>query len=117
MIDSKLSWQGTIIAVQPRIRLTRSFDQRYHNYLGYTLRLQGEIDGQEGEFLAGIGKAAQAKHQFRVGDMVSGRSAPVTNPAIFAYPPKIPNLSRREPKVGMPAGQSTHPNRLMSEFW
>ena len=34
------------------------------------------------KFLVGIGKAAQAKHQFRVGDKVSGRSAPVVNPKI-----------------------------------
>ena len=82
MIDSKLSWQGTVIAVQPRIRLTRSFDQRSHSYLGYALRLQGQIGDQEREFLIGIGKAAQAKHQFQVGDMVSGRSAPVADPRL-----------------------------------
>jgi hypothetical protein len=76
---SKLSWQGTVIAVQPRIRLTRSFDQRTHSYLGYALRLQGRIGDQEREFLIGIGKAAQAKHQFQVGAMVRGRSAPVAD--------------------------------------
>lgn len=77
MADSKLGWQGTILAVQPRIRLTRSFDQRYHTYLGYVLCLQGEMDGEAGEFLIGIGETAQAKHLFRVGDRVSGRSEPV----------------------------------------
>lgn len=82
MTNSKLSWQGTIIAVQPRIRLTRSFDERYHSYLGYALRLQGQLDGEEGEFLVGIGKAARAKHQFRVGDRVRGRSTPVANPKL-----------------------------------
>ena len=82
MAKDKLDWQGTVVAVQPRIRLTRSFDQRYHTYLGYTLRIQGQLDGHEGEFLVGIGNAAQAKHQFRVGDMVSGRSVPVTNPKL-----------------------------------
>ncbi|MCP4415586.1 MAG: hypothetical protein GY805_03125 [Chloroflexi bacterium] len=79
---SKLDWEGTIIGVQPRIQLTRSFDERYHTYLGYSLRIQGEIDGEPGEFLIGIGKAAQAKHQFRVGDTVSGRSVPVANPKL-----------------------------------
>lgn len=79
MADNKLAWQGTIIAVQPRIRLTRSFDERYHSYLGYMLRLQGQLDGEEGEFLIGIGKAAQAKHQFQVGDRVGGRSEPVAD--------------------------------------
>jgi hypothetical protein len=82
MTNSKLAWQGMILAVQPRIRLNRSFDERYHSYLGYALRLQGQIGDEEGEFLIGIGKAAQAKHQFRAGDRVSGRSAPVAHPEL-----------------------------------
>jgi hypothetical protein len=79
MADDKLAWQGTIIAVQPRIRLTRSFDERYHSYLGYMLRLQGQLDREEGEFLIGIGKAAQAKHEYQVGVRASGRSEPVAD--------------------------------------
>jgi hypothetical protein len=31
----KIGWQGVLLSVQPRIRLTRSFDQRSHTYLGY----------------------------------------------------------------------------------
>ncbi len=79
---SKLDWEGTIIGVQPRIRLTRSFDERYHTYQGYSLRIQGRIGDEPGEFLIGIGKVAQVKHQFRVGDIVSGRSVPVANPKL-----------------------------------
>jgi len=70
---TKLSWQGKLIAVQPRIRLLRSFDQRNHSYLGYVLRVRDVIDDQVQEFLVGIGKGAQAKHGFRVGDVVSGQ--------------------------------------------
>ena len=77
---SKVNWSGIIVAVQPRIRLTRSFDQRYHTYLGYALRIWGQLADEEGEFLIGIGKAAQGKHQFSVGDRASGRSAPIANP-------------------------------------
>ena len=79
---SKLNWEGIIIGVQPRIRLTRSFDERYHTYLGYSLRVQGQIGDEPGGFLIGIGKAAQTKHQFRVGDKISGRSASVANPKL-----------------------------------
>lgn len=79
MNSDKLDWQGTITAIQPRIRLTRSFDQRYHTYLGYVLRLQGELGGQEGGFLIAIGEAAQTKHRFQISDVVSGRSAPVAD--------------------------------------
>ena len=79
---SKLNWEGTIVGIQPRIRLTRSFDERYHTYLGYSLRIQGQIDDEPGEFLIGIGKVAQAKYQFRVGDKISGRSALVADPKL-----------------------------------
>lgn len=75
--SEKFSWQGRLTSVQPRIRLTRSFDQRSHSYLGYTLCVIMAIDDQERELLIGIGKAAQAKQQFRIGDIVSGQSHPV----------------------------------------
>jgi hypothetical protein len=70
----KVSWSGKIISVQPRIRLIRSFDQRTHSYLGYTLTIQGCVDGEERTFTVGIGKEAQAKHQFEAGHVVSGKS-------------------------------------------
>jgi hypothetical protein len=79
---NKLAWQGIIISVQPRIRLTRSFDQRSHSYLGYSLIIKGIIDNVEREFIVGIGKAAQAKHEFQAGDMVSGQSEPVLDERI-----------------------------------
>ena len=75
--NGKLRWQGKIVSVQPRIRLLRSFDQRSHSYLGYSLLVKGRISGLEEEFMVGIGKAAQAKHQFRIGDIVQGESHPV----------------------------------------
>ena len=75
--SEKLSWQGRLTSVQPRIRLNRSFDQRSHSYLGYGLRVRGTIEEEDREFLIGIGKAAQAKHRFHVGDIVSGQSQPV----------------------------------------
>ncbi len=30
----KIAWSGVLTTVQPRIRLTRSFDQRSHTYQG-----------------------------------------------------------------------------------
>ena len=76
----KLDCQGEVLSVQPRIRLLRSFDQRSHSYLGYALMLRGRINGQDREFSVGIGKAAQTKHLFQVGDMVKGRASPVMDP-------------------------------------
>jgi len=76
----KVRWTGRIISVQPRIGLTRSFDQRYHSYSGYCLFLNGIAGDEEREFSVGIGKAAQVKHQFQVGDELSGEAVPVADP-------------------------------------
>ncbi len=75
--NEKTAWQGILISVQPRIRLTRSYDERQHSYLGYVLRLTGRIGDEDRAFTIAIGKAAQAKHAFRVGDEVAGKSVPV----------------------------------------
>lgn len=75
----KLNWQGTVIGVQPRIRLLRSFDERSHTYLGYVLHINGAIGDVQRIFSVAIGKAAQAKHRFCVGDVVSGNAAPVAD--------------------------------------
>lgn len=74
---AKIEWSGRIQAVQPRIRLMRSFDERSHSYLGYVLRFEGTIDDEPGESIIALGKAAQAKHRFRVGMEVSGLADPV----------------------------------------
>ena len=76
---SKIEWSGRIIAVQPRIRLSRSFDQRYHNYLGYVIHITGNYDSTQGEFMIAVGKGAHEKHQFRVGMKLSGQSVPVND--------------------------------------
>ena len=73
----KLFFQGTVTSIQPRIRLLRSFDQRSHSYLGYALRVNGIIGNTQQGFLVGIGKGAQSKHIFRIGDIISGRCQPV----------------------------------------
>jgi len=73
----KVHWEGKLVSIQPRIRLMRSFDERSHSYLGYSLQLSGTAGGQDGDFSVGIGKAAQYKNQLRFGDIVSGMSEPV----------------------------------------
>ena len=75
----KLTFTGTIRSVQPRTRLVRSFDEASHNYLGYAISLRGSIGSEEREFSLGIGKAAQEKHQFRIGDAISGACLPVSD--------------------------------------
>jgi len=64
----KVPWRGAVTSAQPRIRLLRSFDQRSHSYLGYVLRMNGEIGDEHRDFTVGIGKGAHAKHGFRVDD-------------------------------------------------
>ena len=75
----KISWHGNIVAVQPRIRLGRSFDERHHNYLGYSLLIDGKIGEEARTFTVGIGKGAQSKHEFQAGFEVSGECLPVAD--------------------------------------
>jgi hypothetical protein len=77
--DKKIMWQGVLASVQPRIRLTRSFDQRSHTYLGYSLKVRGRVGSEAREFLVAVGRDAHAKHQFQAGAAVSGDALPVPN--------------------------------------
>jgi hypothetical protein len=77
---NKLSFRGVIMSIQPRIRLTRSFDEASHTYLGYAIKITGTIDNQQTTFSIGIGKAAQAKFNFKVNDVISGECLPVPDP-------------------------------------
>ncbi len=96
----KALWQGVLIAVQPRIRLNRSFDQRSHTYLGYALRVHGRIGGEAREFLVGVGEGAYTKHQFRAGDTVSGAALPVADPRLETVEfYKVSNLETIRPQI------------------
>ncbi|MBT3221242.1 MAG: hypothetical protein HN348_19340 [Proteobacteria bacterium] len=79
---NKVEWAGTLTAVQPRIRLTRSFDQRSHTYQGYILRVNGTIGDAWREFVVATGEAAQAKERFVVGDRICGKGVPVRDPRL-----------------------------------
>ena len=78
-INQKRLWQGRVVSVQPRIRLSRSFDERSHSYLGYVLRLSGTLDDEAKEFVVAVGKGAHEEHQFHVGDQISGKSVSVSD--------------------------------------
>jgi hypothetical protein len=77
---NKVEWTGQITAVQPRIRLLRSFDERSHSYLGYVLCIDWTCGGEVGEFLIAVGEAANEKHRFQTGMELSGYSVPVEDP-------------------------------------
>jgi len=81
-VAEKVPWHGILTAVQPRIRLTRSFDQRSHTYQGYVLRVAGWLGSEQREFLIAVGKGAHDKHQFRLGDETSGEGLPVADPRL-----------------------------------
>ena len=68
----KIHFTGIIISVKARIRLIRSFDQvPTHQYQGYTLILDGKIDGiPRTHFKVAIGPKAHEQHQFRIGDSI-----------------------------------------------
>lgn len=78
--SQKVPWSGRVLAIQPRIRLMRSFDERSHSYLGYVLNIDGTCGGKTGEFLIAVGKAAHEKHRFKAGMEMCGYTAPVDDP-------------------------------------
>jgi len=79
-MDNKFIFKGTITSIQPRIRLTRSFDEASHTYLGYAIKIAGTINAEENIFSIGIGKAAQVKFSFKVNDVISGACLTVPDP-------------------------------------
>ncbi len=78
----KVAWTGRVVAVQPRIRLLRSFDERHHSYHGYVLRIEGACGTERGEFEIAVGKAAHEKYRFQIGMQASGLSVPVPDPRL-----------------------------------
>jgi hypothetical protein len=105
-VTAKLTWQGRILAVQPRIRLYRSFDERSQTDLGYLLRVEGRIGDEERIFTVGIGPAAQAKHSFQVGDGVQGECLPPeeprSEPAEFYKVSKLNLVERSQREASTP---------------
>ncbi len=98
----KLTWSGTVVGIQPRIRLLRSFDQRSHTYLGYSLRVDGDLDGQQCTFVVGIGDGAQQKNAIRAGDMARGLGQPPADPrreCLDLYKVSKLTVERSEPTI------------------
>jgi hypothetical protein len=113
-MTDKLVWQGRILGVQPRIRLYRSFDQRSQTDLGYLLRVEGSVGGEERIFTVGIGPSVQMKHGLAVGDQVQGECLPVADPqsepAEFYKVSKLKVTARgEEPETPPPPWQGLPP--------
>ena len=119
---AKITWSGEVVAIQPRIRLLRSFDQRSHVYQGYVVRITGTTGVDERSFSLAIGEAAQAKHQIRAGDRLAGECLPVADPrtevAEFYRVSKLKALERRPdaktsapPWLDVPVALSTYRER------
>jgi hypothetical protein len=79
---NKFTFTGTIVSVKARIRLIRSFDQiPTHQYQGYTLILNGDVDGVScSQLKVAIGPKAHEQYKFRIGDLVTGIAIPVPDP-------------------------------------
>jgi hypothetical protein len=74
-MPSQVSFSGVVLAVQPRVMLHRSFDQRHEEYLGYVLRVSGHLDGRPRAFLVGLSEADQERAGLQAGDHVEGQGA------------------------------------------
>jgi hypothetical protein len=100
MTEARIPWSGILTSVQPRIRLTRSFDERSHTYQEYVLRVRGRLGAEQREFLVAIGSAAHARHQFRAGVHVSGAGLHIADPRLVTaelYKVSAVRLNRRGP--------------------
>ena len=75
----KIDFAGTIVSVKARIRLIRSFDQiPTHQYQGYTLTLDGEVDGvSRNRFKVAIRPKSHEQCLFRIGDTIKGKAISV----------------------------------------
>ena len=120
--SGKIAWSGVVTSVQPRIRLTRSFDQRSHTYQGYVLRVRAMIGNEARELSVAIGEAALAKHGLQIDDTVSGEGEPVGDPRletaelykvsklrVLARAPERPSAS--PPWYGVPPALSVYRER------
>lgn len=105
--SQKQVWSGTILGIQPRIRLTRSFDEQSHSYLGYVLTIQGTVGGLDRSFVVAVGNAAQAKFQFQAGDRVSGEGVILGDPRREVA--DLYKVSRMRVLDRSPAGSSGQP--------
>ena len=69
--------------------------------MGYAIKIAGTIDGEEITFSIGIGKAAQAKFNFKVNDVISGECLPVADPDMepvdYYKASKLSKISEGEP--------------------
>ena len=119
---AKIYFEGSIISIQPRIRLLRSFDQRSHSYLGYVLIVDGTVSNEDREFIVAVGKGAHERNQFQVGQNVSGECLPVADPRLesaeFYKISKIKIIKQSEqtnqnppPWLGIPQDLSTYRKR------
>ena len=115
----KTTIEGLIVAVQPRIRLLRSFDQRQHNYPGYALLVESAADGKQAWI--GVGPAAHAKFGFCAGGNFSAEVEPVANPdlepidyykaARIRYVPGDSQPGSPPPWLGVPPDLPTYRTR------
>jgi hypothetical protein len=115
---TKVVVEGNIVAVQPRIRLLRSFDQRQHNYPGYALLVARIPESDKAPVWIGVGPAAHAKFGFCAGGSFSAEVELVANPDLEAvdyykaakirYKPADVPLGSPPPWTGVPPALPTY---------
>ena len=75
--NSRLRWRGVVGAVQCRAWVWRyRVDNRSHNHLGFNLWVEGEVESTARKFVVAVSDRQREKHQFGVGDVVSGTGWP-----------------------------------------
>ena len=71
--NSRIQWQGQILAVQVRAWVWRyRTDNRTHHHLGFNLWIEGEAAGESRKFIVAVSDAQHCKLKLRIGDVVKG---------------------------------------------
>jgi hypothetical protein len=69
----KISWQGTILSIQPRSTVWRYvLDNRTHSEIGFNLFLDGVAEDEIKKFCVAISEKQQQSGDFHIGDEVKG---------------------------------------------
>lgn len=72
-IPEKISFQGTVLSVQPRSNVWRyRLDNRTHSLTSYNIFLTGVVEGEEKKFVVAISEKQKVKLWCHIGDVISG---------------------------------------------
>jgi hypothetical protein len=74
--DESIAWCGTLVSIQPRVHILRSFTEERRSFLGFLLWIEGTIGDESRSFTVAIGKGTHQRYRLRSGDTLRGAGTP-----------------------------------------